>query len=153
MFIKWIDFLHKKFWKKKKRDIIRRTVQFGAFIRTSMKAILLTWFASFLKRFSKFMISPEQTIENCIIEKQNLIIIFWHPKCKPCQKLFFKIPYFTIKAHRKGYSLRICNIVEQNENCKTLDISMKPCVVVYKKGKLEKRITDINEINLFFQYI
>jgi len=52
--------------------------------------------AKLMKKYTNFMISSEYDF-NKIKDKNKLIVVFWHPKCKPCQKIMFKILFTYIK--------------------------------------------------------
>lgn len=87
-----------------------------------------------------------------ILEKnKNLIIIFGHPKCKPCQKIMFLIPIIFIKSKLAWYTLRFCNVLEHKEKSKELWINITPTLLVYKDSEIYKKIEDENEIFNFLK--
>ncbi len=95
----------------------------------------------------------KKSIEEVLEKNKNLIIIFGHPKCKPCQKIMFSIPIIYIKAKIKWYSLKFCNVIENKEKSKNLWISITPSLMVYKDSKIDKKIEVESEIFEFLKNI
>lgn len=113
---------------------------------------LMIIMARIIKNTTNFMIWWEK-IENILAKNKNLIIIFGHPKCKPCQKIMFMIPIIFIKAKFAWYSLRFCNVIEHKEKSKNLWISITPSLLVYKNTEIYKKIEDENEIFEFLKIL
>jgi len=40
-----------------------------------------------MKKYTNFMISKNMSIETLLEKHKKLLVIFWHPRCKPCQKI------------------------------------------------------------------
>ncbi|MDD5213198.1 MAG: thioredoxin domain-containing protein [Candidatus Gracilibacteria bacterium] len=98
-----------------------------------------------MKKTTNFMIGAKK-IDEILEKNKNLIIIFGHPKCKPCQKIMFMIPIIFIKSKLNGYTLRFCNVIEHKEKSKDLGISITPTLLVYKNAEIYKKIENEKKI-------
>jgi hypothetical protein len=110
----------------------------------------MIFMARLIKNTTNFMIWNKNI--NKILEKnKNLIIIFGHPKCKPCQKIMFWLPIIFIKSYINWYTLRFCNVIENKEKSKDLWISITPTLLVYKNAEIYKKIKNEKEIFEFLK--
>lgn len=110
----------------------------------------MIFLAKIMKHTTNFMIWTKN-IDNIVKQNKNLIIIFGHPKCKPCQKIMFKIPIIFFSALINKYTLKFCNVLENKAKAKEIWIIHTPSLIVYKNGTLFKKIIDEKEINLFLK--
>ncbi len=111
---------------------------------------LMVILAKIMKKTTNFMIWSEK-IENILAKNRNLIIIFGHPKCKPCQKIMFLIPIIYIKSKLAWYNLRFCNVLEHKEKSKKIWINITPTLLVYKDSEINKKIENEKEIFNFLK--
>jgi hypothetical protein len=108
----------------------------------------MIFMARIIKYTTNFMIWDNK-IDEILKNNKNLIIIFGHPKCKPCQKIMFMIPIIFIKSMFAWYTLRFCNVIEHKEKSKELWISITPTLLLYKNTEIYKKIENEKEIFKF----
>ncbi len=106
---------------------------------------IMIFMARIIKNTTNFMIWAKN-IDEILEKNKNLIIIFGHPKCKPCQKIMFMIPIIYLKSKIAWYTLRFCNVIEHKEKSKELWISITPTLLVYKNAEIYKKIENEKEI-------
>jgi len=111
----------------------------------------MIFFAKIIKKTTNFMISWEKSLESCIKNHKKLIIIFWHPKCKPCQMIMLKIPYLYIKCLVKWITLKFCNVLENSDSCKKLWIQIVPYLFYFKNWEIVKKIDTESDIFKFLK--
>lgn len=108
----------------------------------------MIFMAKIMKKTTNFMISG-QTLDEIVSKNKKLIIIFGHPKCKPCQRIMLKLPILFPKTLFYWYALRFCNVLENPKKCKEIWVSHTPSLFVYKNWKLDLKISDDREIENF----
>lgn len=111
---------------------------------------LMVILAKIMKKTTNFMIWGKK-IDEILKKNKNLIIIFGHPKCKPCQKIMFMIPVIFIKSLLDWYTLRFCNVIEHKEKSKELWINITPTLLVYRNAEILKKIENEKEIFEFLK--
>lgn len=107
---------------------------------------IMIFFSKIIKKYTNFMIWWYSNLEKTIKNNKKLLIVFWHPKCKPCQKIMFKIPIIYFKTNKKNITLRFCNVLENCEECKKNWITLTPILRYYENWNLIDNITDEKEI-------
>ena len=124
--------------------------------KIKMKRILdkmMIFWARFMKNHSKFIVWGKNNLKTVIEENKNLIIIFGHPLCEPCQKIMFKLPILFLKTKKKKITLKFCNIKENWKDCKCENIEKVPTLIHYKDSKQELKIDNPEEIFAYFNKI
>lgn len=102
--------------------------------------------AKTMKKHTSFMLRSPDELKKLLEKKKKSVIVFWHPLCKPCQKIMMMLPFIYTKLKFMWYTLNFCNIKEVVECAKVLWITKTPTLIVYKNWELVKRIDDEKEI-------
>jgi len=103
--------------------------------------IFLVW-ANLMKKYTSLMIGWKNNLEKVVNENKKLIVIFWHPLCIPCKKIFIKVPVIFVFYKFKGYTLKFCNLKDNNEHCEKYNINTTPTMIIFENGKEVKRYED-----------
>lgn len=111
-------------------------------------SIMVLW-AKIMKKTTNFMINAAM-FDDLIKNNKKFIIIFGHPKCKPCQKIMCRLPIVMIKALLNWYTLKFCNVLENSAKCKEMWINHTPTLYVYENAKLVLKIEDETK---FFEFL
>ena len=114
---------------------------------------IMVFWASFLKNHSSFMVGGKENLPETIKKYDDLIIIFGHPKCKPCQQIMMKLPIYIFKIWKKKSHLKFCNVKQNCETCKIHGIKVAPTLVLYKAWKEILKLEDEKEIFKFLKEI
>ena len=78
---------------------------------------LFTNTAKLMKKYSWLVIWWDNQINKVISENKKLVIIYWHPLCIPCKKIFPQIIPMYIFYKFKWYNLKFANVKEACEKC------------------------------------
>lgn len=105
--------------------------------------------AKTMKKYTSFMLRNPEELKKLVEKNKKSVVVFWHPLCKPCQKIMMMLPFIYPKLLIKGYTLNFCNIKEVIECAKELWITKTPTLVIYDNWKMIKRIDDEKEIFKF----
>lgn len=111
---------------------------------------IMIFFSKIIKKYTNFMIWWYKNLNNSISENNKILIIFWYPKCKPCQKIMFKIPFIYYKTNKKNITLRFCNVLENYKECKENWITLTPTLRYYENWKI---IDDLTDEKMIFNYL
>ena len=114
---------------------------------------VMVFWASVLKKHSSFMVGWKEKLTEVIKKYDELIIIYGHPKCKPCQEIMMKVPVFIFKLWKKKTHLKFCNIKENCDECSVRGIKIVPTLIVYKHGKEILKLEDEKEVFKFLKNI
>lgn len=98
------------------------------------------------------MISGEKNFEEILKKYDRLIVVFGHPKCKPCQSIMLKLPFYLYKLHKRSITMKFCNVKENSTLAKSQDVQIVPTLVLYKDWKQVKKLEDENKIFEFLKY-
>ena len=99
--------------------------------------------AKLMKKYSWLVIWWDNQINKVISENKKLVIIYWHPLCIPCKKIFPQIIPMYIFYKFKWYNLKFANVKEACEKCvKDNNITITPTMILYKNWKEIKRYED-----------
>ena len=109
---------------------------------------IMGFLSKLIKRYSNFII--DSWLESEIKNHKKIIVIFWHPMCKPCQKIMFKIPFLYLKTKKNNITLKFCNITLYNWDLKWLWVFRVPTLIYFEWWKIYKKIDDEKEI---FDYL
>lgn len=107
--------------------------------------IMIFW-AKLMKKNTKFMISWEKNFNEELERFTNLVVIFGHPKCKPCQTIMFKLPFYLYKLYKRKITMKFCNVKENSILAKNLGVQITPTLIYYKNWKQTVKIEDENKI-------
>lgn len=110
---------------------------------------LMTFWSKLIKKHTNFMIRDLSDYENVITLNKKLVIIFWHPLCRWCQKIMMTLPYVYLKLKIKWYNLKFCNIRENLEVQQKLEIKKTPTLCIYEESKIINRIEEEKEVIKF----
>ena len=88
------------------------------------------------------MIRSKAEMERYKKKYRNLVVIFGHPLCGPCQQIMMKLPYYMYKAVRNKYTLKFCNINELKSIAKEYGITITPTLIYFKQTEEYKRYDD-----------
>jgi len=102
--------------------------------------------AKLMKKYSWLVIWWDKQINKVISNNKKLVIIYGHPLCIPCKKIFPQIIPMYIFYKFKWYNLKFANVKEACEKCvKENNITTTPTMVLYHDWKETKRYED-NEV-------
>ncbi len=105
--------------------------------------------AKTMKKYTSFMLRSPEELKSLVWKNKKSVVVFWHPLCKPCQKIMMMLPFVYPKLRIKWYTLNFCNIKEVVECAKELGITKTPTLVIYQDWKIQKMIDDEKEIFKF----
>lgn len=108
-------------------------------MKNILDKIMIFW-AKFMKNHSSFMIKTESEYDKILKKRKKIVIIFWHPLCKPCQDIMLRLPYFLYKSFRKKQTLKFCNIKENKDIYKNLFIKKTPTLIYYESWHERQRL-------------
>ena len=96
------------------------------------------------------MLRTESEFNAALKQNPDILIIFGHPLCQPCQKIFLQIPIVYTKCLLKKRTLRFCNIRELPKIGEKYQIEWTPTLIHFIDGKEQTRITKYKEVIKYF---
>jgi thioredoxin len=99
------------------------------------------------EKHSKYVTVVADSTFNEEIDRAGVAIIdFWATWCKPCIRM---MPEYDIAANKLHGKVRFYKMESDQSpvTAKQLDISVIPCMVIFKNGKEVKRIVGITQSN------
>lgn len=106
----------------------------------------MIFFSYLLKKYSRVFVRKEKEIERLAQNKKPTLIIFWHPTCYDCERLFLRFIqiYFLSKRHK--YTLKFCDIKENEWLKKKYHIDVVPTMIHFQEGKEKGKYLHFKEI-------
>lgn len=106
----------------------------------------MIFFSYLLKKYSKVFVRKEKEIERLAEHKKPTLIIFWHPTCYDCEKLFLRFIYIYFLSKKNKYTLKFCDIKENEWLKKKYDVDVVPTMIHFQDGKEKGRYLHFKEI-------
>lgn len=75
---------------------------------------------------------------DCTIKVSIILVGFWSPNCRPCQKM----ASILIKLS-KQYVVGKVNIDDEPDLAKKYNVESVPCLLLFKDGKIIQRLTGL----------